>query len=529
MKRPLLSFALKPVLALATFTVAMAGVVLFAAALSAAAQTMPTAGPVVSPPNPPPVLILAPAPAPAALATKKPVFTIYLRERGNATDWFGAAPAAEEYGHGDSLLRISVAQRVHHFDYLAEISNSTELDLPRDAVSPVTAQGQLGLGGTYFAANGGNILPVAASFKQGFLRYHFSKNTNVLRLGRFEFFDGQETTPKSATMAWLQSNRIGQRLIGNFGFTTGQRSFDGIDLKVGGPNWDLTAMAGRADQGVFNMDANKELDVDIQYLAYSRYVAKQRVLFRAFGIGYHDGRPNITKTDNRTLAARVADHHNIRIGTYGGDMLALVPVHKETFDFLVWGAGQSGQWGVLTQKSGAIAIEGGLKLDTVASKPWLRGGYLRTTGDNNNTDGTHNTFFQLLPTPRVYARFPYFNSMNSTDEFMQLIDKPSPRVELRTDLHFLQLTAPTDLWYTGGGAFDSKVFGYTGRPGNNHSSFSSLYDLSADMSVSRQLSLTAYYAHSFGKTVVGTIFPLDRDANYGYIEMSYKLSKPFKK
>jgi hypothetical protein len=184
---------------------------------------------------------------------------------------------------------------------------------------------------------------------------------------------------------------------------------------------------------------------------------------------------------------------------------------------------------VLTQKSGAIAIEGGLKLDTVASKPWLRGGYLRTTGDNNNTDGTHNTFFQLLPTPRVYARFPYFNSMNSTDEFMQLIDKPSPRVELRTDLHFLQLTAPTDLWYTGGGAFDSKVFGYTGRPGNNHSSFSSLYDLSADMSVSRQLSLTAYYAHSFGKTVVGTIFPLDRDANYGYIEMSYKLSKPFKK
>ena len=106
-----------------------------------------------------------------------------------------------------------------------------------------------------------------------------------------------------------------------------------------------------------------------------------------------------------------------------------------------------------------------------------------------------------------------------------LIDKPSPKIEVRTDLHFLQLTAPTDFWYSGGGAFDNKVFGYTGRPGNNHGSFSSLYDISADYAVSKKISMTAYYAHAFGKTVVGTIYPTDRDANYGYIELTYKLSK----
>ena len=488
------------------------------------AQSSPASKPTDA--KPAPVLILAPAPSPVALATSKPVFTVYLRERGNVTDWFSALPHPEIYAHGDSLLRMSLAQRVKKFDYLMEMSNSSELELPHDGVAVVAAQGQLGLGGTYYAANGTNIYPAAVSFKSGFIRYHFRKDSAAIRLGRFEFFDGQETTPKNTTIAWLQPNRIAQRLVGNFGFSNGQRSFDGIDFKVGGSNWDLTAMAGRPDHGVFNMNANKELDVDLQYLAYSRYLAKQRVLLRGFGIGYHDGRTGLTKTDNRTAAARALDHKNIRLGTFGGDMVAALPVGKQTAEFLVWGAGQTGRWGLLNQSAGAIAIEGGLRFETVRTKPWLRGGFLRETGDNNNTDGTHNTFFQLLPTPRVYARFPYFNSMNTKDEFIQFIDKPTPRLELRSDLHFMQLTAPKDFWYTGGGAFDSKVFGVTGRPGNNHGSFSNLLDISADYAVSPKISMTAYYAHSYGKTVVGAIYPRDRDANYGYIELSYKLSKP---
>jgi hypothetical protein len=40
---------------------------------------------------------------------------------------------------------------------------------------------------------------------------------------------------------------------------------------------------------------------------------------------------------------------------------------------------------------------------------------------------------------------------------------------VRADLHWLQLTSKNDLWYQGGGAFDNKVFGYTGRPGNGSS------------------------------------------------------------
>lgn len=461
---------------------------------------------------------------PASGQSASPVTaTAYVRQRTNATQWFAATPEAEQYGHQDSLVRLGIQQRLHNFDYQLELSQSAEIDLPSDAVSSVTAQGQLGLGGTYFASNNNNQFPAAASFKTGFLRYHFQGETSAVRLGRFEFFDGQETTPSDKTLAWLQTNRIAQRMIGNFGFSNGQRSFDGIDGKTGGANWNLTAMAARATQGVYNMNANPELNVDLQYLAYTRTLP--HTLLRAFAIGYHDGRTGVAKTDNRALAVRQADHANIRIGSYGMDAVSAIPVGKNTVDLLFWGVLQNGQWGALQQHSGGYAVEGGYKFGGIRSQPWLRGGALRTTGDNNPNDSVHNTFFQVLPTPRVYARDPFYNMMNSKDEFIQFVDKPTAALDLRTDLHFLQLTAPGDLWYQGGGAFDNKVFGYTGRPGNNHGSFASVYDISADYAINKQLSFGLYYAHVFGKSAVGAIYPDDHDSNYGYFELTYKLSK----
>lgn len=119
-------------------------------------------------------------------------FTAVLRERTNATQWFAATPDSEVYGHEDSLLRLSMQQRIRRFDYQLEVGQSSELFLPRDAVSPAAAQGQLGLGGTYYAASNNNQYPAAGSLRAGFLRYHFKRDTDALRLGRFEFFDGQK-------------------------------------------------------------------------------------------------------------------------------------------------------------------------------------------------------------------------------------------------------------------------------------------------------------------------------------------------
>ena len=78
---------------------------------------------------------------------------------------------------------------------------------------------------------------------------------------------------------------------------------------------------------------------------------------------------------------------------------------------------------------------------------------------------------------------------------------------MRSDVHWLQLTSSKDLSYQGGGAFDNKVFGYTGRPANGASSFVSLYDISADYQMTKSIGLNFYYAHVCGKTVISRIYP----------------------
>jgi hypothetical protein len=462
-----------------------------------------------------------PAAAPHAVS-----FFVYERARAQGWDWYEAPPYQNSYGYGESLLRFGLTQNIKNWDWRLEITQPTIVDAPDYAVSPVTAQGQLGFGGTYYAANGNNSYPAAAFLKQAFARYNFGEGDKNLRLGRFEFFDGLETKPKNPTLAWLQPNRVAQRLVGNFSFTVAQRSFDGIDAHYGQGSWDITAMAARANQGVFNMNGNPELNVDVQYLAYTKSDWKDRFLWRLFAIGYHDGRTGITKTDNRPLPVRQTDHQNIRIGTYGADFLTVIPAGPGQFDFIGWGVLQNGQWGSQDQRAGAATVEGGYQLLHVPSTPWLRGGWWRGSGDNNPNDNKHGTFVELLPTPRGYARFPIYNLMNLEDEFVQVIDRPLKPWELRSDLHWIQLTSGKDLWYQGGGAFDNKVFGFTGRPGNGHSSMTSLVDISSDWHATHYLDVNLYYAHSWGKSVVGAIYPANRSAQMGYLELVYHWNTP---
>ncbi len=151
---------------------------------------------------------------------------------------------------------------------------------------------------------------------------------------------------------------------------------------------------------------------------------------------------------------------------------------------LGWGVLQSGQWGALTQRSGAGAIEAGFQpkgLERV--RPWFRTGYYYSSGDGNPADSTHGTFFAVLPTPRLYARFPFFNSMNNRDVFGEVILRPTKNFTVRSDVHGLWLASSKDLWYTGGGAFQPWTFGYNGRPSNGASKLANLYDISGDYNV----------------------------------------------
>ena len=449
-----------------------------------------------------------------------------LRIRPESWDWF-QGNANNDYTFLGSIFRLSLSQSTSKYDWQLETAVPFLFSLPDDAIAS-GAQGQLGLGASYFAANTKNTKAGMAFAKQGYIRFKGigGKDGQSLKLGRMEFIDGTEVAPKNPVLAALKRDRIAHRLLGNFGFSDVGRSFDGANYALNGSNLNLTLFGGRPTRGVFQVDGWGELNVNVFYGALTGQAGGKggnAAEWRVFGLGYQDYRDGVLKTDNRPTAVRSVDAEHIAVGTYGGHFLDTFTTAGGPIDFLFWGAVQTGSWGRQSQRAAAYAIEAGWQPKILpVLKPWLRAGLDYGSGDKNANDTTHGTFFQVLPTPRIYARMPFFNMMNNRDGFAELVLRPAKTVTIRSDVHSLALANKNDLWYSGGGVFQPQTFGYTGRASNGHSSLATLYDISSDWNASRYASIGLYYGHASGKTVIESIYPTGKNANFGFVEFMFK-------
>ncbi len=447
-----------------------------------------------------------------------------VRFRVEAWNWFDGA-AENTYAYPQYIFRLSLSQKFKKFDWQVEGAQPSLFGLPDNAIA-AGAQGQFGLGASYFAANNRHQNVGNAFIKQAFVRFNQlgGKEGFSFRLGRFEFIDGAEVTPKDPALAWIKGQRIAHRLLGNFGFTNVGRSFDGVHLNLSSGKTNFTLAAMRPTRGVFQVDGWGEMDIDVVYGALTRQVVRKSDAgeLRVFGMGYHDGR-RILKTDNRPQAVRAADLQKIRIGAFGAHYLHNFNTSKNgKFDFLVWGTLQAGGWGALDHRAGAIAVEAGWQPPSAKLKPWVRFGYLRGSGDDNAADNKHGTFFQMLPTPRVYSRFPFYNFQNSQDISGVVILRPTAKFNVRSEFHGLKLTERSDLWYLGGGAFQNTSFGYVGRPSGGSSDFGRLWDASADYQVNPRVGVGFYFGAFWGGNVIRSIYPAGKNSRFGYTELTYR-------
>ena len=451
-------------------------------------------------------------------------FSVSWRARAEGWDWFKDAVGRGNYTFGDSLLRVAIGQRREHFDWYLEGAQVAIVDLPNMAVV-APPQGQLGLGGTYFAANTGNTNNVDGFLKQGFAT--FKDFGSSMKIGRFEYFDGNEIKPKDPSLATLIQTRIAQRLIANFGFAAVQRSFDGVQFSSNVGHNNLTFVAVRPTEGVFQVDGMGELDIDTYYGAFTMPVetAHSAGELRVFSLGYIDHRTLTLKTDNRPASVRSADLGKIEIATYGADYVHVFNTSMSgKFDVLGWAALQGGSWGQLAQHASAFVGEVGWQPPAKFLKPWVSAGYSYGSGDGNNADSSHGTFFQVLTTPRQYARFPFYNMMNNEDLYATLNLRPTSRLALRSEWHTLRLANAKDLWYSGGGAFQESTFGYTGRPnpGSGNRGLANVWDLSADYQFTHMFGTTLYYGKAWGKTVIANIYPKDPNGQLLYLETNFR-------
>ena len=182
-------------------------------------------------------------------------------------------------------------------------------------------EGQLGLGGTYFAANGRQ--EASAAIRQGFCASRGFSATRRAACGwPFRVLRRRRGRLVRSDAGRAEADPGGLAVIGPFGFSHIGRGFDGIEY-VRDADRQHHLPGGAADRRRFPAGSWNELDVDFYYGAFtrsfSRVTAKSEA--RVFLLQNHDGR-SVAKTDNRPRNVRAADDRDIRLTLSGGTMPA---------------------------------------------------------------------------------------------------------------------------------------------------------------------------------------------------------------
>jgi hypothetical protein len=447
--------------------------------------------------------------------------TLSDRARTEIVDWFdpGVDGVDESYTFFANVIRFGAVAQRQSVTVTLEGQEVALFDLPTNAPG-------LGPGAVYYA-NTRQSTQREVHLRRGSLAWKVDPVAGLsVEGGRFLLNDGTETTPLDPSLAWIKKARVSQRLIGAFDYTHVGRSFDGGVLKYDRKPYNLTFSGGLPTAGGFNISANNHIGE--LFLLYAAATATEpewlpRSDARLFYFYYADAR-DVVAVDNRPLPARQGDGESIDIHTIGANLAKVWEAGPGEIDVLGWFAGQTGSWQSQDHAAWALALEAGYRLTDVYGKPWLRLGWFRGSGDDDPDDGNHDTFFQGLPTARLYAQTPFYNLMNNQDFFVQAIIAPWEGGNLRADYHHLWVTEDADLVYSGGGATISEpLFGYSGFAANGHETLANFVDLSLTQAVTPRVQASVYYGHAFGGSVVDAQFPGSDQLDYGYVELTLSL------
>jgi hypothetical protein len=402
-------------------------------------------------------------------------------------------------------LRVEMRRRWPRAEVTVAAQYVGFVPLPDDAIGP----GALGTGALYFDQNARRTTPQNVFLRLANVRLPEVLPGVDLQIGRMGYTSGAEAPSGVPKIESVKRQRLDARLVGEFEWAVVQRTFDGVRADVTRPAWKITGVALLPTQGGFAAPAGttmRELLVTgATVSSRPSRPAGAATQLQGFGWYYGDRRRVTQVPDN---SGRTGSRADVKIATGGAAMIGAYPAGPGEVDVLGWTVLQGGSWYGDRHAAAALAGEAGYQWVRTAWRPWLRAGVFYASGDDDPADGTHGTFFPMVPTVRRFAQTTVYGTMNLRDVFVQAIARPRPALGLRLDIHDLALASGADLWYAGSGATRSRgaVFGYAGRLAAGQRPLGTTVEGSVEWAASSRVSFAVFAAQMRGGPAVAASF-----------------------
>ncbi|HVG07231.1 MAG TPA: alginate export family protein [Thermoanaerobaculia bacterium] len=445
------------------------------------------------------VILLLASPVAAAPPEIKPSFDLRLRWEGFDTPARNAA-TDPEYDLGLARFRAGLDLIWTRWKLHGMVQAGGVFNIPEN--------GAFAAGPTYFAANRGTDVGVIGLAE---LYAAYEAEGLKLVLGRQPYADGMEVPTGVAHLDGVKRRRLSDRLVGTFEWPNTARRFDGASFGYGPGSTHVAVFGFRPLVGAFDSsgEAFEEIGDVTVYGAtvtgkHGQWIPGTEV--RIFTVQYEDER-------------RVA-RGELSLNTSGASFL----LGNATTDLLLWGALQTGDWGLVDQDAWAFLVDVGRRFDNLPGKPAFHLAWEQSSGDPHPTAGDHETFFNVLPTNhKFYGSMDYLALQNLRDLYVESLLGIGPKLKVRAMLHDFALTEQADVWYGGSGAFEEESFGYAGRLALYPSK-----DLARELDVEVTWPLQSGFelgiggGHWWGGEAAETFFPAEKDGNWLYLQLGWK-------
>lgn len=150
-------------------------------------------------------------------------------------------------------------------------------------------------------------------------------------------------------------------------------------------------------------------------------------------------------------------------------------------------------------------------------KPRVGAQFSYATGDDDPTDGDHETFDGIFGTSAAYyGRMNLCSWMNIEDYQLTFSVQPTEKLKLWIDYHYLDLDKAADAWY-----YASRQVQRQDATGNSGTELGHEIDLMAKWQATKNIEIMAGYAHFFAGDFIKNTPGGSDDADWAFIQFRY--------